>query len=579
MPNILIVEDNVDLANVIRSLLELESHIVEVVHNGDEGLTHALSRPYDLIILDWDLPAVSGLEILSKFRALSASTPVIMLTGKDGIDDKEKGLDKGADDYITKPFNLKELGARVRAHLRRAHNSPGAGAIGTQFYLRDICIDPVNKRAARGARTYSLSENEFEVLAFAARYPHISPSSKNLLNEIWKNDVEKTEQKLRMIVRRLRKKFDPAGSIIFPHLYHGIDKHSGENISDSDPLIGSIFNDKYELIEPIGDGGSGTVYIANHLALKTPVALKILQTHFTPQSDTARRFHREAQLLGSISHANIVAVKDFGVTEFGSPYLVMELLTGGTLCEILETCHHLPVDRCLQIFTQVAEALEFAHSKGLVHRDIKPSNLMLTKTDRDQVLLKVIDFGMARPVSLDGKYENITQTGEVLGSPPYMSPEQCRGEEVDARSDIYSFGCALFESISGRLPFSGENHVQIFVKHVTELAPDLTMPGSELTEHAQEAVKTVVRKCLEKDPEKRFASARQLKQALLQLSLTDEKLIENETPGKDRLHTAEDESKLPSVLSDENSAETIFSLSDWLNKKKILLDWLAARFQ
>lgn len=574
MPNVLIVEDNVDLANVIRSLLEFENHFVEVVHTGDEGLLHVISKPYDLIILDWDLPGVSGLEILTKFRANHASTPVIMLTGKDGIDDKEMGLDKGADDYVTKPFNLKELGARVRAHLRRAASLPDATGGSAQLFLKDVRIDTESRRASKGARTYALSEREFEILTFAAKYPHIRPTDKQLLEEIWKDDGEKSDQKLRMTIRRLRKKLDPAGSIIFPHLFAGADNSSW---TDTDPLLGTIFNDKYEVIKPIGDGGSGAVYIANHLTLNAPVALKVLQAHIAAKSDSARRFHREAQLLGSISHPNIVSVKDFGVTEFGSPYLVMELLVGGSLSEILETSKHLSIVRCLEIFIQIAEALEFAHSQGLVHRDIKPSNVVLTKTHNNQVLVKIIDFGMARPVDLDAKYESITQTGEVLGSPPYMSPEQCRGEEIDARSDIYSLGCALFESATGNLAFSGENPVEILVKQVMETAPEPVFPGSELPAGLQEKFKNVVQKCLEKDPLERFQSATQLKQALYDLyRLANPPAIPAQIDESDR--TAQNKQRLLPSHSEVSSITKNFSFGAWLEEKKNLLNWLTARF-
>lgn len=515
MPNVLIVEDNVDLANVIRSMLEFESHSVDMTHNGDEGLSKILSKPYDLIILDWDLPNVSGLEILKAFRATRANTPVIMLTGKDSIDDKEVGLDGGADDYITKPFNLKELGARIRAHLRRAA-SPSSEIL----HLGDIRIDIQNRRATKGARTYALSSNEIDLLALAAKYPHIRPTSRELLDEIWKNDLEKPEQKLRMIMRRLRKKLDPTRSIIFPHLY--IDDATNRNSAsseaaedtESDPFVGTIFNEKYEMVELIGGGGSGLVYIAKHLTLNIPVAIKILHMTFAAQSDTERRFHREARLMAELSHINIVCVRDFGISEIGPPYIVMELLEGGSLSDIVETGKQLPIKLLVDIFMQVTTALEFAHANGLVHRDIKPSNVVLTKSNKGDVVVKLIDFGMARSIAIETNHANITQTGEVLGSPPYMSPEQCRGEPVDSRSDIYSLGCALYEAATGRLPFSGDNPVEILVKHVMQSAPEPDLSKSGMTLSMQTDLKAILDKCLEKNPADRYQSAVELRQDL-----------------------------------------------------------------
>ncbi len=520
MTNVLIVEDNVDLANVIRSLLEFENHTVDLYHTGNEGLASILVKPYDLVILDWDLPGVSGLQILSQFRALGARTPVIMLTGKDAVEDKEAGLDGGADDYITKPFNLKELGARVRAHLRRS-------AQGTTHTvnLSDISLDCVNQRATKGGRTYALSAHEFQLLEYAARYPHIKPSIEDILNSAWSTDTEKSEPKLRMAIRRLRKKFDPSSSIIFPHLL--LDAKIAEQTtvagrseleSDADPFLGTIFNGKYEIMELIGGGGSGLVYIAKHVDLGTTVALKVLHLNISSHSDTARRFHREARLSGLLSHPNIVAVRDFGVAEQGPPYIVMELIEGASLAEVLDLKGKPPVKDVIDIFYQACAGLDYAHKKDVVHRDIKPSNLMLMNNGSAGMIVKIVDFGLARPVDVDQGFANITQTGDVLGSPPYMSPEQCRGEKVDQRTDIYSVGCAMFEALNGRPPFIGENPVEILVKHVTVEPPEIQFNDNALSTSHQIALREIVAKCLEKDRENRYQTASELMEALSQIS-------------------------------------------------------------
>jgi DNA-binding response OmpR family regulator len=528
---LLVVEDNLDLAGVVRSLLEFEGHRVEVVHSGTEGLSLILSRPYDLVILDWDLPGVSGLDILAAFRKIGARTPVIMLTGKDSIEEKELGLDGGADDYLTKPFNMKELGARVRAHLRRS--GAGGAASSGQVSLGDISLDGANLRASRAGRNHALPEAEYRLLEFAAKYPHIRPSFADLAAVVWSDQQEDNLQKLQAAIRRLRKKFDPAGQLIFPHLSTVMaSEGSGGNVSstvskavssaissggtgssdqsdfDEDLLSGLILNGKYELGAPIGGGGCGVVYRGRHVDLDTEVAIKVLHINVLANSDTVRRFQREAKIAGLLAHPNIVAVRDFGFSEQNLPYLVMELVDGASLSEVLQQGGRPALGETIDIFVQACAGLACAHEKGLVHRDIKPSNLMLTNGGQGRVLTKIVDFGLARAVEADLGQTKITQTGHVLGSPPYMSPEQCRGEALDARADIYSVGCALFEALHGRPPFCGGAPLDILVNQVTSPPPVLVL--SDQAPLVQKHINDILQRCLQKDPQLRYQSAAQL---------------------------------------------------------------------
>jgi serine/threonine protein kinase/DNA-binding response OmpR family regulator len=517
MPRVLVVEDNVDLTNVVRSLLEFENHSVDIFHTGTEGLVSILANPYDLVILDWDLPGVSGLEILKQFRQRGARTPVIMLTGRSTVEDMEAGLDEGADDYLAKPFNMKELGARVRAHIRRA-----GSATNDSISLGDIEIDLINKRVTKGGRTHSLPEPEFQLLELAAKYPHIQPTSDDLLSSIWSGDAEKSEPKLKMAIRKLRKKFDAKGSLIFSHLYpevraEGATPFSKELLEadlDIDPYLGTIFNGKYELVELIGGGGSGLVYRAKQLNIGSSVALKVLHLKAMAQADTLPRFQREARVTALLSHPNIVAVRDFGVAEQGQPYLVMEFVDGASLAEYLKQYGRPPLREVIDIFSQACSGLEHAHQKEIVHRDIKPSNLMLIHNGDDGVIVKLVDFGLARSVNVN-QVDQITQIGDVLGSPAYMSPEQARGELLDRRTDIYSLGCALFETLQGNPPFNGKDSVDILVKQITTDAPEMTLYG--LAPVLQVKLNKIVAKCLAKDKENRYQSAAELKEALGQV--------------------------------------------------------------
>ncbi len=573
MSMVLVVEDNVDLANVIRSFLEFENHSVDVFHTGNEGLGRILTQPYDLVILDWDLPGVDGLEILRQFRNSGSETPVIMLTGKNTIDDMETGLDRGADDYLTKPFNMKELGARVKVQLRRSSGTTDS------INLGDIFIDLVNSRVSRADHTYSLPAPEFRLLEIAAKYPHISATAAYLLQAAWSQgevaSSDEGDQKLRMALRRLRKKFDPQGKIIFPHLYPEVKSQSEfksdsefpvvldllDNLSEGDHLMGTIFNGKYELLEIIGGGGSGLVFRAKHLHLDTEVALKLVHAKTLSSAEVLARFQREARITGNLAHQNIVAVRDYGISEQKQPYLVMELVNGASLAEYLRQYGRPPVREVVDIFIQACAGLHHAHQKNIVHRDLKPSNLMLiheiggdTETDTNGgVAVKLVDFGLARPLTVSPS-EQITQVGEVLGSPAYMSPEQCRGEVVDFGTDIYGLGCTLFEALSGAPPFVGKDTVDVLVKHITVPAPEMVLGYIDLG--LQSRLNHIVARCLAKDKSKRYQSAFQLRDELLQVM--NDKLPENKSAQQ-------------SDLAGPPAAQ-------WRGRRQDLLSWFNKRF-
>lgn len=567
MANILVVEDNVDMANVVRSLLEFENHAVDLAFDGNVGRQNILANPYDLVVLDWELPGLSGLEILTEFRRSGAKTPVIILTGKDSFEDKETGLDSGADDYLTKPFNMKELAARVRALLRRTNV-----VTLENISLTDIDLDLINQRASRNGRTHALPAHEFKLLELAARYPHIRPDAAHLLKVVWPDSNSSSgdsvndsdSEKLRTALRRLRKKFDPAGKVIFPHLFQAGEVQDREVQDREDPLLGTIFNDKYELVELIGGGGSGLVYRARHLALGNTVALKLLHLSAVPQFETIRRFQREAKLTAQLAHPNIVTVRDFGLSEQGAPYLVMELLDGVSLSELLAKHGPPPLSEIIDFFAQACDGLFYANQKGLVHRDLKPSNFMLVRGAKDDIEVKIVDFGLARATAVDGAAK-ITATGHVLGSPPYMSPEQCRGEAVDHRSDIYSLGCALFEALEGKPPFAGRDPIEVLVKHVTIPAPEAILPG--VAPIVQVRINKVITRCLQKDKALRFASALELKEALQSLNLEGDagaNIRENEF-----INSAE-----PDPESDAENADKGLG---WPDRRARILRWIERR--
>ncbi len=269
-------------------------------------------------------------------------------------------------------------------------------------------------------------------------------------------------------------------------------------------LPGTVLADRYEIVESAGEGGMGALYRARHLHVERQVAVKVLLS--TVDNDAAhKRFIQEAKIAGSLSHTNLVSVYDFGKTAEGIPFLVMDFLEGVTLSAVMLKNHALQPEQVLDIMIQLCEGLRHAHSKGLIHRDLKPSNVMLLDED-GRTVVKIMDFGIAKKVD---DTQHLTKTGEVFGSPLYMSPEQCQGQVLDARSDIYSIGCMIFEMVSGQVPLRGENTLQTICKHLTETPQAL----SAICKVPHE-LEVIVERCLQKDPNQRFQTVSELLKAL-----------------------------------------------------------------
>ncbi|MBX9691527.1 MAG: protein kinase [Cyanobacteria bacterium] len=511
MAKILIVDDTEEIADCVRTYLEYQGYEVDVCHTGYEGREKVFSFPYDLIILDWELPGVHGIEILKEYRTTGGGAPVIMLTGKTTLADKELGFDEGADDYLTKPFEMKELGARVKVHIRRslATKKPDAG----------IVLDRDKKQALKDGKAVSLVPREFALLDYILSHPAERIPSEELAQRAWPDDPEATKSVLRTTVRRLRKKLDQAGTLLkaemFPDLFE--DEGSTESTQgDYDPFLGMNLDGKYELVELIGGGGTGLVYRARHMFMDTFVAVKLLFPQMTSQADHVDRFRREASSAMTLSHLNVLRVHDFGFLDIMQPYLVMELLEGRSLADLINAEGALPPARVLDYIQQTASGLAHAHEKGIVHRDIKPSNLMLLQDDSGKVVVKIVDFGLAKVTRLDNQTATLTKTGDIFGSPPYMSPEQCLGRSVDQRSDIYSLGCILYEALSGAPPFIGDSLLATILLHVHGFPSPLTIPGAspELTQNLDR----IITRCLQKDREDRYASIDELEEDLKQVT-------------------------------------------------------------
>jgi eukaryotic-like serine/threonine-protein kinase len=268
---------------------------------------------------------------------------------------------------------------------------------------------------------------------------------------------------------------------------------------------------QYRLRQRLGAGGMGEVYLAEHVLLRRPCAIKLIRPEQAGDAGTLGRFEREVRAMATLTHPNAVEVYDYGHADDGTFYYVMEYLPGPNLEALVARHGPLPAGRAIHLLRQVCGALREAHGIGLLHRDIKPSNVMVCERGRIYDVAKLLDFGLVHPAGLPKEAGRITVQGAILGSPPYMSPEQAAGrEDVDARSDVYGLGGVVYFMLTGQPPFARETAMQMLLAHAYEPV----VPPAALRPDVPADLQAVVLRCLAKRPEDRYASVDELEKAL-----------------------------------------------------------------
>jgi serine/threonine protein kinase len=275
--------------------------------------------------------------------------------------------------------------------------------------------------------------------------------------------------------------------------------------AERDELIGRVLDERYEIRSPLGKGGMGTVYRGWQLSVDREVAIKVIHPKLSNDRSAVKRFLREARLASRLSQPNIVNVYDFGQST-GVLYLVMELLRGHTLAAELGRGRRINPKRTVAMASQLCDALEAAHAQGIVHRDLKPSNIVILDDPPGRDLIKVLDFGLAKSLIQDSG-SVVTNTDALLGTPLYMSPEQIEGRESDQRSDLYSLGCILYETLSGKPPFVDTAVSAVLARHMSDRP-------KELPPHVPPRLRALIGQLLAKSPDERLQSAGEIRRVL-----------------------------------------------------------------
>lgn len=480
---IFIAEDHLVARMGLRMLLEqsAEFSVVGEAEDGDAALESIRRLKPEVVMMDLGLPKIDGVEATEIVKRELPDTKVLIFTKAEDEDSIFAALKAGADGYCLKTITGPLLSSAIHSVLN-----------GAAWLDPGIANKVLRAQSAPQSKAEKLTASKVKLLSLVEQG----------------NSIEQIAAQLKV-----------NDALVNGLLHELLDQLKGGGTQLSMPSVsqtqgsvriaaGDVIGNHYRVDSLLGRGGMGAVYKASHTFMDRTVAIKTLHEHLAEELDVLQRFKIEAQASSAIVHPNLVAIYDFGLFQGKIPYLVMELLDGVTLGEMLDRVIRLKPPFAAHILGQVCDALAAFHDKGVVHRDLKPANIMLLGADHPYVV-KVVDFGIAK--ILDESKKGLTQTGQAVGSPAYMSPEQCYGKPVDHRSDLYSLGCLMYECLSGKQVFEADSAIEMMMKHVNE------PPSMEPLESAGVPASTIaiISQMLDKKPENRPKSAREVKQVLL----------------------------------------------------------------
>lgn len=477
---VLVVDDEDAGRRVLVKLLERLGYDVRAAENGKRALDLIADAAFDLVITDIGMPEMDGFELLAHLKRDPATreVPVIVVSGADDVDSVVRCIEEGAEDHITKPFELQLLQARVRASLEKKR-------------LRDRELAYLERVAAITEAAKAVQNDTYRVGSLTTRAGGDDAlGGLAIVFDRMVSGMQSRENELQDQLRHLKREIRQTRELR---------RLSSPDVGSISLDSGKVLGGRYEIITEIGEGGMGSVYRALDRELSEELAIKMVRSDLVGSDPTLiERLKQEMRLTRKISHRNVVRAYDLGEWQ-GTYFLTMEYVEGVTVQDLLDMHGRLSIASTLAIGIQLAEALAVAHAESVIHRDIKPRNLIV---DQEGVL-KVMDFGLARLVE---RGADMTRAGFVVGTPRYMSPEQLIGADVDGRSDLYSVGVVLYQCLTGHLPFEAETPTALAAK-VFEERP---RPVTDVVSHVPQGLATIVHGLLAASPDGRPGSAREL---------------------------------------------------------------------
>lgn len=513
---VVIVEDH-DLVRLSVKLSLESTGQIEVVGEATTGAASidlARHSAAQVVIMDIGLPDFDGIEATRQIKE-STNKKVIVLTSHSDEKSIISALKAGADGFVLKDTKTEDLTAALLSI-----------ADGNSWLEDSIAQTAAASLFPRSAANCVLTDIELKIMAMVKGGLTMAEAAHRLqlpVPDVHKRLVaalrrtaqrnEEQEQASGIHLNVNEREFERALICKKCYLHVPGDQQycpADGTALEPDPLIGSLLTDRYIILSLIGTGGNGAVYKAKHRFTGKYFAIKVLHPDLSQCAELVNRFRQEAIAVAGLDHPNLVSVIDFGITNDGVTFMVMDYLEGQSLITLVRENGPLDYEQAVPIFAEVCRGVSRAHQAGIIHRDLKPGNVHVCSQEQKGSQIKVLDFGLAK---VHGE-NNIVMTvpGEIFGSPAFMSPEQCRGQKLDARADIYSMGCLMYQVLTGHTVFSAQSAPEVMYHQIytqpkpfKEIAPQLNIPL---------LLEMVIMKCLAKSESKRYQSMDDLHRAL-----------------------------------------------------------------